>query len=669
MYKRQEYNNLIYLSCDFGISTYDLERLEFGDTYFIGSGGSQISVKQTTVKDEYIYAATESNGIKRAEHADGDIIDFSLWTTITSGVLTDWKSIVTFNDTIYAIAANRSIYEYNLTTFNNLFTYTDTTVDHRVNGDKMLVTIANRVYLYDAPFTTSLVINYLPEYGSDFTVATVLNDKIYIGTDSNGVLHFNVSDGINTGKIVPNGPNGNNHFGIKADQDQLWAVYGDHTISYNPGGGSSLPDVQGYNYFKDNVWTYKTHSEALNARSLIDMSVNPFNPNQVFISSYYSGLLEVNDGVATTLFDTTNPNLDGIAGTPQLRVGKSTFDNNGKLWFTNNIAGDPLKSYNPQDNSWETYGLQPVVTYTDASVPVSHNETGFGDLIIDQNNNKWIAGYKKGVIGFSTNSGSPVVNNIDFATGNLPSNVITGLAIDNDNNLWIGTIQGLRVLYNTSGFFTTANPTAERVIILDDGIPKELMFGQFITDIEVDGSNNKWISTFDSGVFYLSSNGQETIYHFTTDNSPLPTDNVTDMTIDNSTGTVYFATPKGMVAFKGLSTNSASDLSNVIVYPNPVRPEYVKESLGYDASDIGKGIKIKGITKKVNIKITDISGKLVADSNTSSKSSNLSVNEGSFAIWNGKNFNNNIVASGVYVIMITDLDSSETTIEKVMIIR
>ncbi len=534
----------------------------------------------------------------------------------------------------------------------------------------MLITIADRVYLYNAPFTSIAEIGYFPEYGSKFTVATLLNGIIYIGTENSGVLRFNASDGLNIGNIELNGPNGNSHFGIRAYQGQLWAVYGDHNISYNPGGSSSsVADVQGYDYFIDNVWTYKTHEEAFNARSLIDISINPFNTDQVFISSYTSGLLEVNNGEPTTLIGTSNPNLPGIAGTTRLRIGKSNFDTNGKLWFTTNIAGDPLKSYNPQDDSWESYSFEPVVTYTDVLNPSTYNETGYGDLIIDQNNNKWIGGYRKGVIGLSSNSGSPVVKNLDLSTGNLPSNVITGLAIDKNNNLWIGTNQGLRVLYNTSGFFTAANPTADQVIILDDGIPKELMFGQFITDIEVDGSNNKWISTFDSGVFYFSSNGQETIYRFTTDNSPLPTDNITDITIDDSTGTVYFATPKGMVAFKGLSTNPANDLSNIIVYPNPVRPEYVRESLGYDASDISKGIKIKGITEKVNIKITDISGKLVADSNTSSISNNLSISEGSFAIWNGKNFNNNIVASGVYIIMITDLDSSETTIEKVMIIK
>lgn len=41
--------NNVYLSTGYGISVFDLERLEFGDTYFIGDGGIQIEVSQTTI--------------------------------------------------------------------------------------------------------------------------------------------------------------------------------------------------------------------------------------------------------------------------------------------------------------------------------------------------------------------------------------------------------------------------------------------------------------------------------------------------------------------------------------------------------------------------------------------------------------------------------------------
>ena len=44
-----EYNGKVYISTDFGISVYDLSLSEFGDTYFIGSGGSNIEILQTTI--------------------------------------------------------------------------------------------------------------------------------------------------------------------------------------------------------------------------------------------------------------------------------------------------------------------------------------------------------------------------------------------------------------------------------------------------------------------------------------------------------------------------------------------------------------------------------------------------------------------------------------------
>jgi ligand-binding sensor domain-containing protein len=71
-----------------------------------------------------------------------------------------------------------------------------------------------------------------------------------------------------------------------------------------------------------------------------------------------------------------------------------------------------------------------------------------------------------------------------------------------------------------------------------------IAFEQFITDIVVDGANNKWIGTADSGVL-VSPNGQETKYHFTESNSPLPSNVINDIDINSTTGEVYIATAKG----------------------------------------------------------------------------------------------------------------------------
>ena len=104
-------------------------------------------------------------------------------------------------------------------------------------------------------------------------------------------------------------------------------------------------------------------------------------------------------------------------------------------------------------------------------------------------------------------------------------------------------------------------------------------------------------------LFYFSSNGQKTIYHFTEDNSPLPSNNVNDLAIDDGNGIVYIATDRGLVSFSSGSSLPQESLSNAYIYPNPVRPNF---------DTVGDKVKIKDISENVNIKITDIEGKLGA---------------------------------------------------------
>ena len=161
----------------------------------------------------------------------------------------------------------------------------------------------------------------------------------------------------------------------------------------------------------------------------------------------------------------------------------------------------------------------------------------------------------------------------------------------------------------------------------------------------------------------FSSDGQQTIYHFTKDNSPLPTNNVVDVALDDATGVVYIATDKGLVSYNAGGSQTEVTLENAFIFPNPVRPSY----------DINnKKVKIRGITDSMNIKITDIEGNLVAEaqSNTNLRYQgyNLEI-DGGTAYWNGKNLGNNTVASGVYMVMLNDLETFETKVIKLMVVR
>ena len=337
------------------------------------------------------------------------------------------------------------------------------------------------------------------------------------------------------------------------------------------------------------------------------------------------------------------------------------------MWSITSRIERPLKSYDPSTGTWQSFSFSQIIDN-----PLS-GEDGFGDLVVDNNGTKLVGSKRNGLIAYNeTVSGGPILK-IDSQSQNMPSTSVEAIALDNRNQLWIGSVNGLRVLFNTGNIFTDSSPSVNSIIIEERGVPRELLLDELITDIKVDGSNNKWVGTLSSGVFYFSQDGQQTIFHFTRDNSPLPSNQVNDIAIDDVNGKVYFATSRGVVAFTSGSSSPEESLEEAFVYPNPVRPEY--DILGdTNLNDINRGVKIKGLTENVNIKITDVEGNLVAEAQSrrnlrnSAAVFNMAI-DGGIAIWNGRNLANNIVASGVYLILITDLDSFETKVLKLLIIR
>lgn len=393
-----------------------------------------------------------------------------------------------------------------------------------------------------------------------------------------------------------------------------------------------------------NGWLNIPYSDLSEAKALSRITVNPNNENQVFFSSYYSGLLKVENDQVTTLYNTTNTGSDGlqtiVGQVPDdVRINGAAFDKTGNLWVTNSVVRKGLKVLK-SSGQWQSYDMQNVYAVL--------GKLRFGRMVIDKNGTKWMGTWRDGVIGFneSLNNRFRVISNASEG-GNLPSFDARAVAVDNRNQLWIGTLAGLRVLSNVDSFGSDETLRTNPIIIIEDNLAQELLYEQSISDIFVDGANNKWIGTIDSGVFYVSSDGQKTIHHFTTSNSPLPSNTINDIDINGTTGEVFFATSKGLVSFKGTSTTAQGDLSNVYVYPNPVRPEFTGT------------VKISGLLDKANVKISDIEGNLVHEA----------IAEGGTIEWDTTAFGKYKVASGVYMIFISSQDGAETKVKKVMIIR
>ena len=626
-----EYNGKIYISTDYGISVFDLQTLEFGDTYFIGPNGSTIEIFQTTIFNDTIYTVANGHGLLSASALNPNLIDYNQWLMVAPG---NWKAVEKTTSKIALLDTGTSLYE--LVGNNPVFVagFNQIPVDFRFSEDRLVVTSQNYVYVLNDQLVGLYNVNNSSDPSVRFSCATSKSNILYIGTDEKGVISTTQSNTAVFNNVTPQGAFRNRVFGVKATSNGTWMVYGDYNAGFNP-----YPlDSFNVSKYANDVWTDIPYNALFGAKSISSITVKPTDENEVYMSSFYSGLLKIKNEVPETIYNASNSSLRTIPTQvpDDIRVGISDYDRNGDLWMPTSLTQNLLHVFR-NSGQWQSYNI--------ACAPANTSIVSKG-LQVDKNNTKWIM-TRIGVIGFNEGSNKCMMIKDGADEGNLPSRDARALAIDQNNRIWIGTIRGLRILPSVDSFLTGDKLETVPIIILEDGLAQELLYQQFITDIVVDGANNKWIATAGSGVFFVSPDGQKTFNRFTKENSPLPSNMVNDIEIDKVTGEVFIATEAGMVSYRGNATAGAGDLKNVVVFPNPVRPSFTGN------------VSITGLMDKCNVKITDVSGNLVHED----------IAKGGTILWDTKAFGKHKVASGVYVVHISSEDGVEVETKKIMIVR
>lgn len=639
-----EFEGKAYIATDFGIAVFNIATLEFGDTLYLGPNGAEIPVLQSTIQGGYIYAACGANGLRRGLISNPNLNDFNNWFTFDGGY---WQHVVTLNNMLVA-TDSQNIYRLEVGGFSLKHPSGVRLNDVRVVGKELIITTAAFVRVFNEQVVQTISINVIPclPLGETaiFTCATILNGKLYIGTTEKGVYTMFTNNLSICENITPAGPLRSSIFSLEKTPNSLWAVFGDYDFFYNP----YTPGLTyaGISKLTPQGWKNIPGQDIFNAASVVDIIATPSNENVLYAGSFFNGLIKIenDEGVAQYDHDPVIQNgpesLIPQPPTPpdyrDVRINSLAFDGEGNLWMTNSLVMKPIKVLRP-NGQWVSYSLENITQDPPGD--------SYGKMVIDKNGTKWIPSLENGLIAFNEKLNNRFV--ILKNNSNLPDAYVRSLAIDNRNQLWIGTRRGLRVLPSVDRFLTEDALTTNDIIIIDAGEARELLYQQDVTVIKVDGANNKWLGTASAGVFLVSPDGQRTIHHFTILNSPLPSNQINDIAIDAATGEVYFATDKGMVSFKGTSTKSSGDLNNVYVFPNPVRP-------GFEGD-----VNISGLINKANVKITDVEGNLVHET----------TSEGGTVLWDTRAFGKHKVASGVYMIFITGEDGTETKVKKVMIIR
>jgi hypothetical protein len=208
----------------------------------------------------------------------------------------------------------------------------------------------------------------------------------------------------------------------------------------------------------------------------------------------------------------------------------------------------------------------------------------------------------------------------------------------------VGTADGIGIIQCPQDA-TTIGCEAILPVAENSGFASYLFKGEEVRSIAVDGADRKWIAT-KNGVWLISADGEKVIERFTEDNSFLLSNDVKRITVDGHTGETFFATAKGICSYKGAATEGSVTNQNLLVYPNPVPPNYTGT------------IAIKGLAQNSFVKITELNGRLVYQTKSL----------GGQAIWNGRDYKGRQISSGVYLVLITDEGRQDRAAGKIVFI-
>jgi len=389
--------------------------------------------------------------------------------------------------------------------------------------------------------------------------------------------------------------------------------------------------------FEDEEWNNIEFDGFQDATSVIQSDIK----GQYYAGTWGKGLLEFSRSGIIENYTGGNSTLEsGLSG--DIRISHLTKDGSETLWMINHETTDPLKCMDSEKNWY-------VLDH-----PELENRN-IGGMVIDDSgfirgffhNSRYVFALDHNQTLNNTDDDRLVVKEPRDENGKTYLNRIYGIARDMGGAIWYNTNEGMIVDYNPSEIFNGSSYKPSRLLITVDGISQHLLSEKNVTCLATDPGNRKWFGTAEAGVFVFSEDGDEIIHNFSTANTPLISDSISDIAIDEFTGEVFIGCSGGIVSYRGEAAKGYEDFKNAYVFPNPVRPDY--EGL----------ITIIGLVYGVNVKITDINGNLVHET----------VAQGGQAVWDGKNLSGNRVHTGVYLIFLTNEGGTQTHIEKLLFIK
>lgn len=618
------HGNLAYLSCSFGVVVIDLVNFEVKDSYVsIGPGGTQLSINALEIYRDSIFLAAE-DGIYVAPLQGLNLSDFNSWKRMIPAKQTGKMRV--WNQTLYLVV-DSVLQKYN----NGSLSY------FRLNQSRHTSSI-------EVNYNTLIVaqhggiIKEYPNGNQDSIRENIINyaimdfeGSLWTGGNFSGLQKINPQGEYSY--VKPNGPARFTSHTMLFDGKELWVSSGGTSNTWAPSFNNG-----GYYRYNGSQWINRPNHPQIN--TMYDFTALAMNKSgtEMWLGSHGVGVLHLVNGQFAHHFSDSNSTLQRTQGGFVFALGLG-IDSKNNLWVANYEAESAL-SVRFANGQWKSFAL-----------PNTH----VGEMVIDRADQKWMIVPRDNTYGicvFKENdpTGSTFKTRLldkNKGSGNLPSAEVTALAIDKDGELWIGSEEGLAIMYNPTNIFKGGEESDAQRIIIDDGKDVGYLLGtEVINDIAIDGANRKWIVT-NNGAWLIEEDGSKVLRHFTTSNSPLLSNTVKSVGINGKTGEVFFGTEKGIISYRSDATEGSDKHGKVTVFPNPVRETY------------SGPITINGLPENATVKITDVAGRMVYEM----------IAEGGTAVWHGRGFNGKRPSTGIYLIFTANDVDEDALVSKLLIVN
>ena len=628
------HNHSAFLAMPFGILEISLPKHEITNTFYVGDDASYVDLQSITSLKDTLYALANSGTIYKCAFSD-NMLDYHFWQQDKSFENQSVRALSMAKNTLFLLK-DSVLYGWQ-PSWNTWEQLHDLTWDN-LQSEK------NGLYLFKKGDVFALENNAIVPFISELNARCLAMDNrsasAYVGTAGSGVVRY---ENKRRETFFPNGPISNYPFRVRCAENRVFVASGGYSSSFAVSNNSA----GSFGIYENGWWRnygqgYFMSRTGLYTEDFVDIIADPSNASHFFIATFGYGLIEMRNNEFYARYSCDNSPLTYIANFCEKYTWTDglAWDKNRNLWMLNPGTSAGVKVLK-KNGSWASF-----------SNVATNNLDRARDLVVWKNNEQIkVLACTRSCTGIGVFDDAGTLDDesddqavfhtsfIDQDNKILSFQTIPCLVQDKNGVIWVGTDAGLFTVTNAQNMLRSN--ACQRIKISrddDSGLADYLLNNERINTIAIDGANRKWIGTEASGVYLVSEDGTQTIYHFTPANSPLPSMRIVSIGINPISGDVFMGTDMGLVSYRDDVSEGQGSFSHITVSPNPVYPSYQGT------------IVINGLMENSTVYVVDASGSMVYK--TTSK--------GGTAIWNGRLPNGKRVSSGVYMIFANPENGSKS---------